>query len=156
MARFTGGLDGVTPKTYQGSLAFATTNTSRVYVNPEVCHVSSIWERFSALSTTVEAVEGPSNPKLPPERYDHKPYEPPERNDHKLYDCGSSGQGNMHWRTEGFESMTRCKMTPDLQLGVVQCLYEGLLDVSAKQLISKMPPGDNFVPGKLQILLGKN
>uniref|UniRef100_A0A162AIX6 Replication factor A C-terminal domain-containing protein n=2 Tax=Daucus carota subsp. sativus TaxID=79200 RepID=A0A162AIX6_DAUCS len=57
----------VTVKTYQRALTFATTSGSRIYVNPDEQHVSSVRERFSALSTKVVALEGTSASKLPPE-----------------------------------------------------------------------------------------
>ncbi|XP_017225090.1 uncharacterized protein LOC135149445 [Daucus carota subsp. sativus] len=48
-----------------GALTFATTSASRIYVNPDEQHVSSVRERFSALSTKVLALEGTSASKLP-------------------------------------------------------------------------------------------
>ncbi|WOH14914.1 hypothetical protein DCAR_0934443 [Daucus carota subsp. sativus] len=55
----------VSVKTYQRALTFATTSASRIYVNPDEQHVSSVRERFSALSTKVLALEGTSASKLP-------------------------------------------------------------------------------------------
>ncbi|WOH08102.1 hypothetical protein DCAR_0727539 [Daucus carota subsp. sativus] len=60
-------VSSVTVKTFQGALNFATTSGSRIYVNPDIDHISSIKERFSALSPRVVAIEGPSVAKLPPE-----------------------------------------------------------------------------------------
>ncbi|XP_074367416.1 uncharacterized protein LOC141707888 isoform X1 [Apium graveolens] len=51
----------------RSALTFATTSASKIYVNPEVEHVSSIRERFSVLPPAVVAIEGPSSAKLTPE-----------------------------------------------------------------------------------------
>ncbi|XP_074353820.1 uncharacterized protein LOC141692781 [Apium graveolens] len=57
----------VTVKTYQRALTFATTSARKIYVNPEVDHVSSIKERFSAFSPKAVTIEGPGSTRLPPE-----------------------------------------------------------------------------------------
>ncbi|XP_074336549.1 uncharacterized protein LOC141673703 [Apium graveolens] len=48
------------------ALTFATTSARKIYVNPEVDHVSSIRERFSALPQKVVTIKGHSSAKLPP------------------------------------------------------------------------------------------
>ena len=50
-----------------GSLTFSTTSASKVYINPEVDHVTSIKERFSALSIQAKPIQGTSAAKLTPE-----------------------------------------------------------------------------------------
>ena len=50
-----------------GSLTFATTSASKVYVNPEVDYVSSVKERFSALSIQAKPIEGAPAAKPTPE-----------------------------------------------------------------------------------------
>ncbi|XP_074377789.1 uncharacterized protein LOC141719317 [Apium graveolens] len=69
-------ISSVTVKTFQPimpplchacALTFATTSARKIYVDPEVEHVSSIRERFSALPPVVVAIEGPSSANLTPE-----------------------------------------------------------------------------------------
>ncbi|KAF1001547.1 hypothetical protein AG4045_006996, partial [Apium graveolens] len=48
-------------------LSFATTSGSKIYVNLDVGHVSSIRERFSALSLKVIPIEGATVARIPPE-----------------------------------------------------------------------------------------
>ncbi|KAF1002178.1 hypothetical protein AG4045_008303 [Apium graveolens] len=60
-------VSSVTVKTFQRALTFATTSASKIYANPDVEHVSSIRERFSALPPRVVAIEGSASAKLPPE-----------------------------------------------------------------------------------------
>ncbi|KAL1809803.1 hypothetical protein ACET3Z_026793 [Daucus carota] len=61
-------VSSVTVKRFrQGSLTFATTSASKVYVNPEVDYVSSIKERFSALSIQAKPIEGAPAAKPTPE-----------------------------------------------------------------------------------------
>ncbi|XP_074374797.1 replication protein A 70 kDa DNA-binding subunit B-like [Apium graveolens] len=60
-------VSSVTVKTFQRALTFATTSASKIYANPDVEHVSSIRERFSALTPRVVAIEGSASAKLPPE-----------------------------------------------------------------------------------------
>uniref|UniRef100_A0A175YIQ0 Replication factor A C-terminal domain-containing protein n=1 Tax=Daucus carota subsp. sativus TaxID=79200 RepID=A0A175YIQ0_DAUCS len=50
-----------------GSLTFSTTSANKVYINPEVDHVTSIKERFSALSIQAKPIQGTSAAKLTPE-----------------------------------------------------------------------------------------
>uniref|UniRef100_A0A165A043 Replication protein A OB domain-containing protein n=1 Tax=Daucus carota subsp. sativus TaxID=79200 RepID=A0A165A043_DAUCS len=61
-------VSSVTVKRFrQGSLTFSTTSASKVYINPEVDHVTSIKERFSALSIQAKPIQGTSAAKLTPE-----------------------------------------------------------------------------------------
>ncbi|XP_074382641.1 replication protein A 70 kDa DNA-binding subunit C-like isoform X2 [Apium graveolens] len=60
-------VSSVTVKTYQGSLTFAITSGSQIYINPNVGHVSSIRERFSALSLKVIPIDGATVARIPPE-----------------------------------------------------------------------------------------
>ncbi|XP_074369526.1 uncharacterized protein LOC141710937 [Apium graveolens] len=54
-------------KTFQRALTFASTSASKIYVNLDVDHVSSIRERFSALPPKIVTIESPSSARLPPE-----------------------------------------------------------------------------------------
>ncbi|KAL8097463.1 hypothetical protein AgCh_030552 [Apium graveolens] len=154
----------VTVKTFQRSLTFSTTNASKIYVNPEVEHVSSIRERFSALPPAVVAIEGPISSKLTPEEA-------------------------MFVNRMTVESLVRASCAGELQVDIMTlkatitainnrfgwfCInlqvedptgtttvvllnstVEHLLDVSAKKLINKIPEGDTSVPLELQALVGK-
>ncbi|XP_074344046.1 uncharacterized protein LOC141683252 [Apium graveolens] len=60
-------VSSVTVKTYQRALTFASASATKIHVNPDVDHVSSIRERFSALPPKVVAIEAPTSARLPPE-----------------------------------------------------------------------------------------
>ncbi|KAL1802826.1 hypothetical protein ACET3Z_031473 [Daucus carota] len=159
----------VSVKTYQRALTFATTSASRIYVNPDEQHVSSVRERFSALSTKVLALEGTSASKLPLE-------EAMFVNQITVDDLvGATCSGELkaaiatlkviitavntrfEWYYVSCKSCVK-KATP---VGGVYVLVlfnntaERLLDTSVKKLINKMAPGDNSPPAELQTLLGK-
>ncbi|KAK1401602.1 DUF223 domain-containing protein [Heracleum sosnowskyi] len=162
-------VSSVTVKTYQGALTFATTSGSRVYVNPNVDYVTSVRERFSALSPKVVAIEGPAASKLTPEEamFINR------MNVEALVNATCGGElkvegvtlkaritainNHSGWYYVSGKSCVR-KVEDDsgsTSLVLFNSTVERLLDISAKKLINKMPPGDTSVPSELQPLLGK-
>ncbi|KAK1349779.1 DUF223 domain-containing protein [Heracleum sosnowskyi] len=161
-------VSSVTVKTYQGALTFATTSGSRVYVNPDVDYVTSVRERFSALSPKIVAIEGPAASRLTPEEamFINR------MNVEALVNATCGGELKAVPR-DGVYICNGCGEPVDYPLALFRVnvqveddsgstslvlfnsTVERLLDISAKKLINKMPPGDTSVPSELQPLLGK-
>ncbi|KAK1389588.1 hypothetical protein POM88_017766 [Heracleum sosnowskyi] len=230
------GVSSVTVKTYQGALTFATTSGSRVYVNPDVDYVTSVRERFSALSPKVVAIEGPAASRLTPEEVmfinrmnvealvnatcggelkalnlvgtvsyklatnsmkccshhllqSRQALRVPQRfqvegvtlkaritaiNNHSgwyyvsckscvrkavprdgVYICNGCGEP-VDYPLALFRVNVQVEDdSGSTSLVLFNSTVERLLDISAKKLINKMPPGDTSVPSELQPLLGK-
>ncbi|KAK1368107.1 DUF223 domain-containing protein [Heracleum sosnowskyi] len=156
-------VSSVIVKTYQGALTFATTNGSRVYVNRDVDYVTSVKERFLDLSPKVVAIEGPAASKLTPKEAMFINRMNVEVEGVTLKARITAINNKSGWYYVSCKSCVRNVVPRDeveegtgsTSLVLFNSTVERLLDISAKKLIKKMPPGDTSVPSKLQPLLGK-